>query len=224
MHGRNRKWQVWFGAMALFVGMSTPLTEATADTQAQANSTQEMLAQYEHKAAQPPSMLLSAQADAMHANQSDPFAEGAWTFQAYASTTAGDKEGSITTANVGFGYYFVDGLSINFEPVLGYVQANFPGYGGHGFVGGFDLLFRWHFFGIDENRTTSIYLDGGAGFQLADVDFPSDSHHDFRLLVGLGFTVKVPNTENLHVMTGARYIHISNADTSDINDGLNAPR
>ncbi|WP_432799104.1 acyloxyacyl hydrolase [Poriferisphaera sp. WC338] len=153
----------------------------------------------------------------------DPFGEGSWTFQSYASTTVGDPDhGTITTAHFGFGYYFVDGLSINFEPLVGYVQANFEGFGGHGIVGGFDLLFRWHFWGIDQNETFSIYMDGGAGFELSDVDFPSDSHHDFRLLVGFGLTAKIPNTENLRLMAGARYIHISNANTSDINDGLDA--
>ncbi|QDU32708.1 Lipid A 3-O-deacylase (PagL) [Poriferisphaera corsica] len=151
----------------------------------------------------------------------DPFAEGSWTAQFYGSAIVGDPDhGFEYTGHFGFGYYFVDGLSINFEPLVGYVKNNFTPYEGTGVVGGFDLLFRWHFFGIDNNDTFSVYFDGGAGFQLADTDFPSDSHHDFRLLVGFGGTVKVPTTDNLRIMGGARYIHISNAGTSDVNDGL----
>ena len=151
----------------------------------------------------------------------NPFAAGSWTAQFYASQIILDPDhGFMTAAHAGFGYFFTDGLSINFEPLFGYVDTNFCPYGGHGIAGGFDLLFRWHFWGIDENDKLSVYFVGGAGFQLADTNFPSDSHHDFRLTAGFGTQFKVPNTENMRIMFEAKYIHISNAGTSDVNDGL----
>ncbi|QQE10728.1 acyloxyacyl hydrolase [Planctomycetota bacterium] len=151
----------------------------------------------------------------------NPFAAGSWSFQTYGSAVVGDPDhGFMYAYHFGFGYYFVDGLSINFEPLVGYVENNFTPFEGSGIAAGFDLLFRWHIFGIDNNDTFSIYFDGGAGFQLADTNFPSDSHHDFRLLAGFGAQVKIPKTENARILGGARYLHISNAGTSDVNDGL----
>jgi len=112
---------------------------------------------------------------------------------------------------VGFGYHFLDGLSLNLEGVGGAVQAERDDEGG---VGGLDLIARWHFFHEDP---ASVYIDGGTGFQQATTNFPSDSHHNFRLQLGLGGTWRIAGGG--HVMGGARYLHVSNAGTSEHNDG-----
>ena len=143
-----------------------------------------------------------------------PFAEGAWTFQTYGSAGFGDSKGEIYTAHAGFGYHFVDDLSINLEAIGGGAR---PRDDDNGAVGGFDLLFRWHFY---HEGDWSIYMDGGAGFQQASTNFPSDSHHNFRPQFGLGLTYHIK--DNVRLMAGARWLHISNAGTTDGNDGLDA--
>ncbi len=143
------------------------------------------------------------------------FAEGTFSFQFYGSTVVGDSEhGYIHTAHVGAGWYFVDDLSINLEAIGGWVDSKTDDDGG---VGGLDLLFRWHFL---KDEDWSLYVDGGAGFQQATTNFPSDSHHNFRPQVGMGFTYDL--TDRARLMGGARWLHISNASTTEGNDGLDA--
>ncbi len=145
----------------------------------------------------------------------DPFDKGSWTFQTYGSTTFGDDDkGFLHSAHVGFGYYFRDNLSINVEGVGGTVDAKKDDDGG---FGGLDVLFRWHFY---RNSDFSIFLDAGAGLQEATTNFPSDSHHNFRPQGGVGATWRI--THDLLLIGGAKYLHVSNANTSDINAGLDA--
>ena len=145
----------------------------------------------------------------------DPFGKGNWTFQVYGSTTfAGSDKGFLHASHIGLGYFFLDKVSINIEGVGGWVDAKKDDDGG---FGGFDLLFRWHFY---QRGDFSIFGDGGAGFQEATTNFPSDSHHNFRPQVGFGATWQV--THDLMLVGGAKWLHVSNAGTSDINDGLDA--
>ena len=145
----------------------------------------------------------------------DPFGQGDWTFQVYGSTTFADSgKGFLHTSHIGLGYFFLEKVSINIEGVGGWADAKKDDDGG--FVG-FDLLFRWHFY---QRGKFSIFGDGGAGFQEATTNFPSDSHHNFRPQVGFGATWQV--TPDLMLVGGAKWLHVSNAGTSDINDGLDA--
>ncbi len=142
-----------------------------------------------------------------------PFAAGSWTFQTYGSAGVFDSDkGEIYTGHIGVGYYFVDDLSINLEAFGGWVT---PERDEHGGVGGFDLLLRWHF--VNEDGY-SLYIDGGAGFQQATTNYPSDSHHNFRPQFGIGGTLELFDSARL--MVGVRWLHISNAGTTDGNDGF----
>lgn len=148
----------------------------------------------------------------------EPFTEGSWTFQSYLATTVGDDKGDQHDLHAGAGYFFRDGLSFNVEAFGGLVD---PRDDDEGYVAGFDLLLRWHFLRDEQDARWSVYLATGAGFQEASTNFPSDSHHNFRLnVLDLGGTFRVTDTVNL--MGGARYLHVSNAGTSDDNDGLDA--
>ena len=144
----------------------------------------------------------------------EPFAAGSWTFQAYGSGTVGDNDhGNIYTAHVGGGYYLYDDFSVNLELLGGWVDSRTDD---DGYVGGLDLLLRWHFL-KGENDAWTIYSDGGAGIQMASTDFPSDSPHNFRPQFGLGGTLRL--NDEVRLMGGARYLHISNAGTTNGNDG-----
>ncbi|MFW6060511.1 MAG: acyloxyacyl hydrolase [Phycisphaeraceae bacterium] len=143
-----------------------------------------------------------------------PFTKESWTFQLYGSGVTMDEDhGYISTAHLGFGYHLEDHFSINLEGIGGWVDSKTDDDGG---VGGFDLLLRDHLFHDDDHNWT-LYIDGGAGFQQATTNFPSDSHHNFRLMAGIGGTLRL--ADRLRLMGGARYMHISNASTSDRNDG-----
>lgn len=143
-----------------------------------------------------------------------PFAKGSRTFQLYGSTVLLDSDhGYISTAHAGLGYHLADDFSFNIEGLGGWVDSKVDDDGG---VAGLDLLLRHHF-AHDRERDWTLYVDGGAGFQQASTNFPSDSHHNFRTMVGLGGTLRL--TDALRLMGGARYLHISNAGTSDRNDG-----
>ncbi|MDX1682878.1 MAG: acyloxyacyl hydrolase, partial [Phycisphaeraceae bacterium] len=62
---------------------------------------------------------------------------------------------------------------------------------------------------VVEDRYT-VYLDGGAGLQHSGESIPADgTNFNFRPQVGIGFTWHID--ENIHLMSGARWLHISNA-------------
>ena len=146
------------------------------------------------------------------------FAERSWTFQTNAAAAIGDKKGDQFDLHTGVGYFFADGWSFNVEVLGGTVD---PRDDDKGVVGGFDLLLRWHFLRDQQAGRWSLYLASGAGFQQASTNFPSDSHHNFRLnFLDLGGTLNVH--DNIDLMAGVRYLHVSNAGTSEHNDGLDA--
>ena len=64
-------------------------------------------------------------------------------------------------------------------------------------------------------------MEGGAGLILFDGNFPADgSHGNFALQVGVGIMCKI--APQLHLMTGLRYQHISNAGRTDDNPGYDS--
>ena len=147
------------------------------------------------------------------ADPDDPFAQGNWTFQTYGSVVVGDDDkGELYSVHSGFGYFFLDDVSVNLEGVGGYVDAARDDDGG---FGGLDLYFAWH---LLRGENWSLFISGGAGLQQASTNFPSDSHFNFRLQTGLGATLQL--TDTMSLIGGARYIHISNAGISEVNDGL----
>jgi hypothetical protein len=55
----------------------------------------------------------------------------------------------------------------------------------------------------------SLFLELGAGFQQQSTNFAGSRRFNFRLLGGGGATFRV--TKNARLMTGIRYLHISDA-------------
>lgn len=145
-----------------------------------------------------------------------PFTAGSWTFQAYESGTLGEwSQGQAITTHVGVGYYVRDNLSVNFEAIGGWARTvKTDDQGG---FGGFDLLLRQN---LITTPNFSFYIDGGAGAQEASIWFPNDSHFNFRLMAGVGMMFRI--ARHVRLMTGIRYLHISDAGLTDGNNGLNA--
>ncbi|MCA9284731.1 MAG: acyloxyacyl hydrolase [Phycisphaerales bacterium] len=80
------------------------------------------------------------------------------------------------------------------------------------------LLFRWHFLARER---WSLYVDGGAGIQYASEATPIGSDQfTFTPQVGVGGSFEV--AKDIRVLTGVRWRHSSNANTSGTNDGIDA--
>jgi hypothetical protein len=147
-----------------------------------------------------------AQSDARpHAFSGEQFARGTWTLQvdgAFIHGFENPRFEQFAGGHVGVGYYFRDRLSINADVPIYRVKQDEPG-----IAGGFDLLARWHFF---ERDRLSLYLDGGAGFLIADRQVPrGGTHFNFTPQIGIGATWLLD--DHAYLYGGARIWHLSNA-------------
>ena len=132
-------------------------------------------------------------------------AAGSWSFQTYGSVTFGEDSGELYLAHAGFGYHPWDNISINAEMVGGVVSAEDEG-GESGTVGG-DLLVRYHFLRGDG---WSLYGEAGSGFLQTSMSFPANgTHFNFTPQAGIGLLMDLD--DNMHLMAGARWHHVSNA-------------
>lgn len=146
------------------------------------------------------------------------FLQSSWTFQTYGSVTVGDRAGDVYLAHTGIGYFLWDDISINFEGVGGYVDSSVSSPDGDGSTLGFDVLARWHY---RHSGPLSLYVEGGIGMIWFEESFPrSGTHQNFTPQVGLGATLRLSN--DIHLMGGVRWHHISNATKtgSDRNPGF----
>ena len=143
----------------------------------------------------------------------DPFAAGRWVVNFYGSGTWADDAGDFYQGHVGVGFHIVNNLSINLELVAGETDSDQEEFGAEdGWNAGFDLLLRWHFC---RTGAWSIYVDGGAGMIWFDDAFPAGgTHQNFTPQLGLGITYQI--NENLMLMAGGRWHHVSNARKSGV--------
>jgi len=166
---------------------------------------------------------LPAAAPAIDLTQGGPaaeFAKGSWVTPAYFSATVGDND-HLYEAHAGVGYFFMDNLALNAEVVGSYANYNsYPNDPANAWGAGLDLLFRWHFI---KGTNWSLYADGGGGLREFSRAFPTGgTHFNFTPQIGLGATYKL--ADNLQLMGGARYFHLSNAgfDGNNHNPGYDA--
>ncbi len=160
--------------------------------------------------------LQNAEADSAAAVQSGKaFAQGTWTFQAYGSATLLHNDGDLYLAHVGVGYHIWDDFSINLEGIGGIVNdIDDPRGGDSTSAFGFDLLLRWHFWKGDD---WSVYADGGVGMVWFESAFPhGGTHQNFTPQAGVGGTYRI--ADDLRLMGGVRWHHISNARKSGKNE------
>jgi len=146
------------------------------------------------------------------------FDQGSWYGTAVGSVgfeQEGDR-GRLRLGQVGFGYFFVDRVSVNVEIVMGAAErVNGPTY----FAGGFDVTFRWHF--VTHERF-SLYLEGGSGVIATTGEFPVDGagKANFHTKIGGGATVAL--TDRVSLMGGLRVTHVSNAGFFRRNPGIDS--
>ncbi|MEE2681264.1 MAG: acyloxyacyl hydrolase [Planctomycetota bacterium] len=122
-------------------------------------------------------------------------------------------DGWMVLGGVGVEWYPVDGFALGFRvDGVGIELKDTPTTGG----GGGALLLRWH---VYRAATWSIYLDGGCGLVYFAEEVPSGaSRLDFSPQVGGGVTCAI--ADNLRLMAGLRWYHLSNAQTNSTNPGV----
>jgi hypothetical protein len=86
------------------------------------------------------------------------------------------------------------------------------------------IIFRYHWWTSDEEATWTFYTDIGIGFVLSTDDVPdTGSSFNFTPRLGLGITRRLD--ENIRLLLGLRWSHVSNARLwgDDDNPGSDAP-
>lgn len=134
------------------------------------------------------------------------FARGTWTVQTYAGYLndlgAEDTEGGFVAA--GASYYFFDGFSVGVE-VNGYGISQ-PGDEAAAAAAG--VVLRHHLLHFDE---TSFFFDAAfAPFEATARVPEGGTRFSFVTQCGVGITHPLPGGP--HLLLGARFIHISNAN------------
>jgi Lipid A 3-O-deacylase (PagL) len=147
------------------------------------------------------------------------------------SVIAWGEKGSLTfNASLGYADDFEDigfvpaGLGISWFPIKNFsldvqlegAHVNQPGDDAIG--GGLAMLLRWHFLDFD---TWTIYGDLGVGFLVLDEPVPQRaSEFVFTPRAGVGASFAI--TDYTRLLVGVRWFHISNAETSFENPGIDA--
>ena len=139
------------------------------------------------------------------ASSGEQFPQGTSTLQfegAYLHSFDAPRLEEFAGGRFGGSYYFKDRLAISADVPVYWARQKNPG-----IAAGFDLLVRWHWF---ERDHLSLYLDGGAGFLLADRNVPPrGTHFNFTPQVGIGVTYLLDDRTYLYC--GTRFWHLSNA-------------
>lgn len=156
-------------------------------------------------------------------SSSSMFAKGTWTLDLtgayYSSIEASDE--TIGDGAIAVEYYFDDRHAVRLE-ALGYALNNDGPPEDDAGAGGLNLGLRYHY--LEYERLT-LFVEGAIGFFYADQSFPVRTSGDhagygtnfnFDEIVGLGGTYRLD--EHTHLIAGARFMHISNAQIHGVDN------
>jgi opacity protein-like surface antigen len=157
---------------------------------------------------------------ALAADHPPAFEAGTWTLQSYATYAGGLGEyANISAGHIGGSYYVFNNLSLGLELSGGFVhQSDFGAK--DAWLYGASAILRHHVLELD--RRTTIFIDASFGPFEASHRLPAGgTHFNFITRVGLGATYQLK--DNLYLIAGARYFHLSNAriEGSDRNPSIN---
>ena len=124
------------------------------------------------------------------------------------------EEIGIVPASLGISWFPIKNFSIDVQLEGAHVHQ--PGDDALG--GGAGMMLRWHFLDFE---TWTIYGDLGVGFLVMDNPVPQEAA-DFVFTPRAGIGASFALTDQTRLMVGARWYHISNAETSFENPGINA--
>ena len=153
------------------------------------------------------------------ARAEDPgfFTRGTWvatTTGSYVKSFTGE-EAKMGSGQIGFGYYLLDNFSLNAE-VGGFYDSQAVQ---NSVITEGDLLLRHHLW---HSGRFSLFIDGTAGISYANHRTPAiGTYYNYILEFGVGSTFQL--CDNLHLIGGVRYFHLSNAylEGPDRNPSIN---
>ncbi|MEE2912256.1 MAG: acyloxyacyl hydrolase [Planctomycetota bacterium] len=122
-----------------------------------------------------------------------------------------DTNNQLSCVGIEAGYFVENNLSVNFA--LHILDVEQSGKDAIGLNPSAQL--RWHFIAEDK---WSMFIEGGAGFLRTSANVPSGgSQFNFTVQIGTGFSFDAGNQNRW--LVGARWHHISNANTYNNNPG-----
>ena len=132
----------------------------------------------------------------------------------FGATIASDfNDTNLFLVNGSVSWFILDGFSVDLELDAGYVNQSEAG---NGVGGGAGVMIRWH---MIRKPTWSFYGEAGAGMFFSSVDVPEGSGQ-VKFSPQVGFGVSFDVAEDLRMMVGARWVHLSNARTTSNNPGF----
>jgi hypothetical protein len=145
---------------------------------------------------------------ALAADHPPAFEAGTWSLQAYATYAGGLGEyANISAGQIGGSYYVFNNISLGLELAGGFAHQSDNG-AKDAWLYGISGVLRHHVLEID--RRTTIFIDVAFGPFEASHRIPAGgTHFNVILRTGLGATYQI--RDNLYLIAGARYFHLSNA-------------
>jgi hypothetical protein len=137
-----------------------------------------------------------------------PFARGTKTLEFEGSYTSPIRfsEEEFATGSVGVGYYLFDNHSVTLFAQGFHVNQPF---GESAEAGAVFVLGRSILYSVDK---VSFYIDGGGGYSWANAAVPvGGTTYNFNARAGLGLAWRF--ADDTYLLGGARYFHLSNAQT-----------
>ena len=169
-------------------------------------------------------LVLAGAQEATQDAEDAPAVEAAEPLPAYGaqSSTAWWFECGVGT-NFNEGWSAVGGIGVEWYPVEGFALGlRADGIGveledtARTAGGGVALLLRWH---VIKRTDWSLYLDGGCGLAYFSSRVPSGATRlNFTPQLGIGCSIACG--DQLRLLAGVRWFHISNGQTGDSNPGV----
>lgn len=154
------------------------------------------------------------------AGDADPYAAGhrdVYPFFGTVSEAFAGRGETLYFGGAGFEYFPWDNISAVFEAV-GYHVSQSHDADGYGF----NLLGRWHFW--RPCPALAVFIEGGAGMceGTDNIPSPEGTYFNFTLHVGIGAKLRLG--DNVSIIGGARFFHLSNArlEGGSRNPGIDA--
>jgi hypothetical protein len=133
-----------------------------------------------------------------------PMGTGGWELNAAYIHPIRFSDDHFYGTNAAAHYYFADEVSLGLE-LQGYFVDQVRD---DTLLGGVSVLLRWHFLAAENH---SLFVDGAFGVSYAGHDVPeTGTHFNYTPKGGGGATVKL--RDDLHLLGGVRFIHLSNGN------------
>lgn len=135
-----------------------------------------------------------------------------WTMQFGYGIEFDDSKNKFALGGFGFSYFPIDDFSLNVEfDGMYFEQDRTPDTGGFNF----NILLRWHYL---TEETWSAFVESSVGIVITSDPVPALGG-GFNFIAQLGAGVSVDLGDDVRLLTGLRWHHLSNGRTFDNNPG-----